>query len=687
MLNLVFFDYPFIHIDRFCITLSSFFIMLFFLLSNGAHWYFWEKKYPKKGLSILWSEAKIIWKPKLFLLLGEYMFCFFLYWLQTFTGNPKNTVSIITLAEDYLRYESLIYLLLLFFSLGTFSFHHGKERYLCMFDRVADVCFVISAACLQINRMVPVIWSIFSIIPLFVFSLSLRLWDSIAPSESMSILNIENIHSAGNSSVLTFSPQQTYGQLFESRQKAANQLKKLIVNTDSSAVSICISGEWGIGKTSLINGTIEYLFFIKEIASMRQCISIFLTDHQVLDKIAKDALPNVSSRQFLDKFFNYQIDVIGIQPEEVQPCYENKGPFWDGLSNSLQNPSKIYSVVIARLQQNIEAADLKRSAATPEVVEQRDKELNNCKQLLQQFKKLFSNPRYITRFYASLQLYKETLKKVYNDVNSADKERYFSIIKLDELLLYLVFIEVFFDFEGNILKEEGSLYFDQLSPQKLPLIAALGEDLLFKKSIIADKVSVNDYQQAMRHDFVTQFYQNADQLPEIIKTYTSQKDEYIALLDDAHANIPLDTWNKCIDTIIRGYLASKDTADSADETERLHKSIKSLFFIAQRHLADKSWTQADVLSFLISRHNIELLASGVPAIKDLWDYCGEFFKPSLEISEQLKTLSSQYAHACLHFFTRLICYMTPLEHLNMSNLREALDAVFTPDETSFEGKI
>lgn len=133
MLNLVFFDYPFIHIDRFCITLSSFFIMLFFLLSNGAHWYFWGKKYPKKGLSILWSGAKIIWKPKLFWLLGEYMFCFFLYWLQTFTGNPKNTVSIFTLAEDYLRYESLIYLLLLFFSLGTFSFHHGKnDTYVCL---------------------------------------------------------------------------------------------------------------------------------------------------------------------------------------------------------------------------------------------------------------------------------------------------------------------------------------------------------------------------------------------------------------------------------------------------------------------------------------------------------------------------------------------------------------------------
>lgn len=294
-------------------------------------------------------------------------------------------------------------------------------------------------------------------------------------------------------------------------------------------------------------------------------------------------------------------------------------------------------------------------------MEQRDKELNDCKQLLQQFKKLFFNPRYITRFYATLQLYKEALKKVYSEVNSVDKERYFSIIKLDELLLYLVFIEVFFDIEGNILKEEGSLYFDQLSPQKLPLIAALGENLLFEKSIIADKVNVNGYQQAMRHDFVAQFYQNADHLPEIIKPYSTQKDEYIALLDDAHANIPLDTWNKCIDTIIRGYMASKETADSATETERLRKSIKSLFSIAQSHLADKSWTQADVLSFLISRHNIGFLASGVPAIKDLWDYCGEFFKPSLEISEQLKALSSQYAHACLSFFTRLICYMTPLE--------------------------
>lgn len=255
------------------------------------------------------------------------------------------------------------------------------------------------------------------------------------------------------------------------------------------------------------------------------------------------------------------------------------------------------------------------------------------------------------------------------------------------MLLYLVFIEVFFDVEGNILKEEGSLYFDRLSPQKIPLIAALGEDLLFEKSIIADKVNVNGYQQAMRHDFVAQFYQNADHLPEIIKTYSTQKDEYIALLDDAHANIPLDTWNKCIDTIIRGYLTSKDAADSATETERLRKSIKSLFSIAQSHLADKSWTQADVLSFLISRHNIEFLASGVPAIKDLWDYCGEFFKPSLEISEQLKTLSSQYAYVCLSSFTRLISYMTPLKHLNMSNLREALDAVFIPNETSFEGKI
>lgn len=58
MLNLVFFDYPFIHIDRFCITLSSFFIMLFFLLSNGAHWYFWKKKVSQKGLIYTLERSK-----------------------------------------------------------------------------------------------------------------------------------------------------------------------------------------------------------------------------------------------------------------------------------------------------------------------------------------------------------------------------------------------------------------------------------------------------------------------------------------------------------------------------------------------------------------------------------------------------------------------------------------------------
>lgn len=36
MLNLVFFDYPFIHIDRFCITLSSFFIIVKKVLQAGA---------------------------------------------------------------------------------------------------------------------------------------------------------------------------------------------------------------------------------------------------------------------------------------------------------------------------------------------------------------------------------------------------------------------------------------------------------------------------------------------------------------------------------------------------------------------------------------------------------------------------------------------------------------------------
>lgn len=47
--------------------------------------------------------------------------------------QPQNTVSIFTLAEDYLRYESLIYLLLLFFLLEHFPFTTGKnDTYVCL---------------------------------------------------------------------------------------------------------------------------------------------------------------------------------------------------------------------------------------------------------------------------------------------------------------------------------------------------------------------------------------------------------------------------------------------------------------------------------------------------------------------------------------------------------------------------
>lgn len=89
MLNLVFFDYPFIHIDRFCITLSSFFIMLFFLLSNGAHWYFWEKSIPKRAYLYFGAKQKLYGSQSYFCCLASTCFAFSYTGFKHLQATPK----------------------------------------------------------------------------------------------------------------------------------------------------------------------------------------------------------------------------------------------------------------------------------------------------------------------------------------------------------------------------------------------------------------------------------------------------------------------------------------------------------------------------------------------------------------------------------------------------------------------
>ena len=57
-----------------------------------------------------------------------------------------------------------------------------------------------------------------------------------------------------NNKKSVFEPKLKYDDLFQSNQRIANKICKILENEESINCSICISGKWGAGKTSIING-------------------------------------------------------------------------------------------------------------------------------------------------------------------------------------------------------------------------------------------------------------------------------------------------------------------------------------------------------------------------------------------------------------------------------------------------
>ena len=57
-----------------------------------------------------------------------------------------------------------------------------------------------------------------------------------------------------------FRPVETYDQLLPQQQLIAEEIISMICgNCAESSASICVSGEWGVGKTSVVNGAIDQL--------------------------------------------------------------------------------------------------------------------------------------------------------------------------------------------------------------------------------------------------------------------------------------------------------------------------------------------------------------------------------------------------------------------------------------------
>ena len=154
----------------------------------------------------------------------------------------------------------------------------------------------------------------------------------------------------------------------------------------------------------------EYLFLIKEIATMKSCVSIFITDYDVLNNVVIEENVLSDSPCFLDKFFNYRFFLQDETPESILNFYDESfneaDPAFDSIYSMVaKSPGTWYNEIVNGLNKKIELLKTYRNKINTQKddeksLEKNIEDLNECFVL---FEKLMKNPRNVAKFYNVLE--------------------------------------------------------------------------------------------------------------------------------------------------------------------------------------------------------------------------------------------------------------------------------------------
>lgn len=812
------YTYPFLHILGLKVK-PSFLILLVFLFLPLSHWDGWGKNVsgesaPKSGKkpkftytfhmpSTLWAEKT--GRRTVITLLGIYILFFLLYWLQPSMGIPDgDALWLISLAEGFLQYETVLSILLLLFTAGVVAIQSNKHQYLQTLDHIVNIFLLFCVGCTQIAQQIPPDWSFANLTILFFISVGL---------ETCQVQTITCNHDTRGG----FLPVTSYLHLFLPRKRQADQLMDLIQNSSPQPLSICISGDWGSGKTSLVNGTLEkllrefphqyevirinaleldtlqslksyvftqirrclksrgiyvgigseyqkfltavagsistpslanllafhlfppahdyreerqrletvlvdtlgeqgriiivvddiercgekkaqeFLFFIKEIATMSHCVTLFLSDekqlHAASQQITGSDHDENSDYIFYEKFFNYRIEVVNVQPYSVMQEYEGGKFVWSKLSHNLKSPAELYHFFDQQLLKKREAQEQKASTAYTKS----DENANRCTQKLEhlqelhaQFRDYLSNPRHLVKLYHTLERYSNDLIQKFApapaEVNQPELDAYFGKLKLDELLFYLAYLEVCFPAEAKMLKSRGRTYFEGFVPEEHPaILTELGENFLFEQSVFANSSVHFNYLQNERLTFIDVFYLDNSQLPNLVSQFTTQEEAWFNALDKGQAASLEAVWDQVLNAVLRKF-AFRSISDPEDEASRKLETgqgyIKQLFQLAAEHLQSKQWTPDRVLSFMDHlNHNEHFLSQDLAVMRDFWDICGKYFhEPSQQLCSRLRIFSVEYIQNRMQPITSLLHYVVASEEegrtKDLALLKKISDSLF-----------
>lgn len=276
--------------------------LLFFLGRLGK-----EKSNPDINTLSAKQRSRYIWKNT-FLFGTVYIMIFLLsYFFKDEKDLGDKANIIVKLANAYLNIELVVVFIMFFAFMYIFLVNKNKKAYFEFLKKPIIVLIYLAAFSYAVTHQIELgyKYNLLGYISLAVFSILIFLvdiTDKVIEAEQSEVCN-------------PYEPIKNYDRLCKSQKDKADALKGIIErNSNCGGISILVKGDWGIGKTSVVNGAIDILKNHKKIEKN-------LDDKEADDLINYEILRiNALEIDSLDSLFNYFFDFI-------RRCLKERGAY------------------------------------------------------------------------------------------------------------------------------------------------------------------------------------------------------------------------------------------------------------------------------------------------------------------------------------------------------------------------
>lgn len=718
-------------------------------------------------------------------MLGYVVFILSCIFLPDFLGAEN---IILTVSETYLQFEPLTYVLLFVFLCTAFLNGANRETQInatnCIFRYLIWISLGTGILYGQLDYMY---WKNIVVI--------ICSWVINGLFFIIDIQTIpENSDNPAKFDLIPYGAVKGYHELFPSHKRQAEDIVSIISSSSPDPFSICLSGEWGTGKTSVINGVVEllkqqnekaydfiyinalelddkktvltylmaqireklksrgvyvginseykefvssfagsltsdaigtflqsklsndeddyrvqkqnleailertykngklivvvddiercdrniareYLFLIKEVATMRSCVSVFVTDYNMLNRIISIETAATSHPDFLNKFFNYKIDLEDEAPADMLAFYDSyfnqEYPAFGSIYKVIcKSPGTWYNDAVAGLTTDLHELekDKRRYQGNNEDRKAFEQKAQEQKECLSLFIKSMHNPRNIAKFYNAFRnraLQCGKYLRFSSNYNEASK--YISSRNIGHVLYFISYVEVFLPAEYERLKKQGPRYIDPLF-YGIKTIESVSKRLLVE---LAQGLIFGGYYEFGRLDgyikedikkFIKHFLSGNTDLYQLINPFTSQEEEWLnAISETNHQQIKMH-WVEMVLMVLQ-----KIPNEDAGITNSW-RNEKFLFLLefAEEQVKTGVWTSDKLFSLFDRDLHIDRywsLSTGL--MQTFWNHVDNstvYKKPSKERADDFNIFLYHYAYARTNTIYKLMHYLIPMNN-------------------------